>query len=91
MVEKMDRQGVSQREAVEHIRTGETFAINLPLLGRVTVPQPQELAYYGGLAALAMFDIIDWPVAVAVAAGHLLANNQHNETLEKFGEALEES
>lgn len=91
MADNTDRHGVSQREAVEHIRSGETFAVTLPLLGRVTVPQPQQLAYYGGLAALAALEIIDWPVAIAVAAGHLLANNQHNEVLEQLGEALEES
>jgi hypothetical protein len=90
MVDKKTRQSTSQREAVEHIRSGETFAVNLPVLGQVTVPRPEQLAYYGGLAALAAFEIIDWPVAIAVAAGHMLANNHHNQLLEEFGEALED-
>lgn len=84
------RRNASQREAVDHIRNAEGFAIELPLLGKIKVPPPEQLAYYGGLALLAAFEIIDWPVAVAVAAGHLLASN-HHQTLEGFGEALEEA
>ncbi|MGH3560230.1 MAG: hypothetical protein ACRDTN_00040 [Mycobacterium sp.] len=90
MMVQRPRRSTSQREAVEHIRKGESFAVDLPVVGRVTVPPPEQLAYYGGLAMLAVFDIIDWPVAVAVAAGHLLASSQHNQLLEQFGEALEE-
>lgn len=84
------RRRTSQREAVQQIREGETFAVDLPVFGRVTVPRPEQLAYYGGLALLAAFEIIDWPVAIAVAAGHMLASSHHNELLEELGEALEE-
>lgn len=90
MVEK-PRRRASQAEAMQHIREGETFAVELPVVGRVTVPRPEQLAYYGGLALLAVFDLIDWPVAVAVAAGHILASSHHNEILEQLGEALEEA
>ena len=90
MVEKKTRRGTSQREALEHIREGETFAINLPVLGQVQVPRPDQLAYFGGLAALAAFELIDWPVALVIAAGHFLASNHHNKVLEELGEAIEE-
>ena len=72
------------------IREGETFFVNLPLVGKVEIPRPEALAYYGGLAALAAFELIDWPVAVVIAAGHLLASNHHNRILEELGEAIEE-
>ena len=85
------RHSTSQSEAVAHIRDAETFAVELPVVGRVTVPRPEQLAYYGGLALLAAFEIIDWPVAIAVAAGHALASSHHNEMLEQIGEALEEA
>lgn len=90
MVEKKSRRTTSQREAVEHIREGETFAVNLPVIGQVDVPRPEQLAYYGGLAALAAFELIDWPVALVIAAGHILASNHHNRLLEELGEAMEE-
>jgi hypothetical protein len=90
MAEKKTRQATSQGEAVLKVREGETFAINLPLFGPVGIPRPEQLAYYGGLAALAAIELIDWPVAVVIAAGHLLASNHHNKLLEELGEAMEE-
>jgi len=53
MAEKSARRDTSQADAVAHIREGETFAINLPVIGQVEIPRPEQLAYYGGLAALA--------------------------------------
>ncbi|RAU99908.1 hypothetical protein [Mycolicibacter senuensis] len=91
MMADSTRRSASQREAVAHIRDAEGFAVELPLFGKVTVPRPEQLAYYGGLALLAAFEIIDWPVAAAVAAGHILANNHRSEVLEQLGEALEDA
>lgn len=90
MVEKKTRRAHSQREAVELVRKGETFFVNLPVVGQVGIPRPEQLAYYGGLAALAAFELIDWPVAVVIATGHILASNHHNRLLEELGEAMEE-
>ncbi|WP_156752034.1 hypothetical protein [Mycobacterium sp. E2497] len=91
MAEKKSRRGTSQREAVQRIREGETFHVNLPVLGQMEIPRPEQLAYFGGLAALAALELIDWPVAVVFAAGHLLASNHHNKLLEELGEAMEEA
>jgi hypothetical protein len=90
MAEKKARSGVSQREAVEKVREGETFVVNVPVVGQMEIPRPEQLAYYGGLAALAALELIDWPVALVIAAGHLLASNHHNRLLEELGEAMEE-
>ena len=90
VAEKKTRRAASQREAVEHIREGETFYVNLPIVGRVEIPRPDQLAYYGGLAALAAFELIDWPVALVIAAGHIMASSHHNRLLEELGEAMEE-
>jgi hypothetical protein len=90
MVEKKARRATSQREAVQKIREGETFFVDLPLVGQTEIPRPEQLAYYGGIAALAVLELIDWPVALVIAAGHLLASNHHNRILEELGEAMEE-
>jgi len=90
MAEKMTRRATSQSEAVQQIRDGETFAMNLPVFGKLEIPRPEQLAYYGGLAALAAFELIDWPVALVIAAGHLLASNHHSKVLEELGEAIGE-
>ena len=91
MAEKKARRATPQRVAVEKIREGETFAVNLPVLGQVAIPRPEQLAYYGGLAALAALELIDWPVALVIATGHALASNHHNRLLEELGEAMEEA
>ncbi len=91
MAEKKSRRGTSQREAVQKIREGETFAVNVPVIGQMEIPRPEQLAYFGGLAALAALELIDWPVAVVIAAGHILASNHHNKLLEELGEAMEEA
>ncbi|MBW0015507.1 hypothetical protein [Mycobacterium sp.] len=91
MAEKKSRKGTSQREAVQKIREGETFAVNVPVVGQLEIPRPEQLAYFGGLVALAALELIDWPVAVVIAAGHLLASNHHNKILEELGDAMEEA
>ncbi|RAU93820.1 hypothetical protein DQP58_15625 [Mycobacterium colombiense] len=91
MAEKKSRRGTPQREAVDKIREGETFAVNLPAIGQVEIPRPEQLAYFGGLAALAALELIDWPVALVIAAGHFLASSHHNKLLEELGEAMEEA
>ena len=90
MAEKKARRGTPQREAVDKIREGETFVRNLPVVGSVEIPRPEQLAYFGGLAALAALDLIEWPVALVIAAGHLLASNHRNRILEELGEAIED-
>ena len=40
---------------------------------------------------LAAIEIIDWPIALAIAAGHVLVQNQHNRVVEEVGEALEDA
>jgi hypothetical protein len=69
-----------------------TISVTLPDdLGTIRLPEPQRLAYYGGLLALAAFGILDWPVAIALGVGHVLAEQHRHRILEDFGEALAEA
>jgi hypothetical protein len=90
MVNKSPRTA-SHRGAVDRVRDAESFAVRLPLIGRVTIPRPEQLAYFGGLAALAALEIIEWPVALIIASGHVLAEQHHNRLAEELGEAIEEA
>jgi hypothetical protein len=85
------RRKPSQAQAVQRVREAQTFAVDLPVVGRVAIPRPEQLAFYGGLVAMAAVQIIDWPVAAAITAGHLLASQHHNRVLDELGEALEEA
>jgi hypothetical protein len=79
------------RNAVDRVLAAQGFAVELPVVGRVRIPRPEQLAYYGALGALAAAEIIEWPVAVVLAAGHWLIQNQHNRVAHEIGEALEEA
>jgi hypothetical protein len=81
----------SHRSAVDRVRDAEAFAVQLPIVGRVRVPRPEQLAYFGGLVALAAVEIIDWPVALIIATGHVLASQHHDRIVEELGEAIEEA
>jgi hypothetical protein len=47
-------------------------SIPLPGLGTVELSRP-ELVYVGGIAALTVFGLLEWPVALVIGAGHVLA------------------
>jgi hypothetical protein len=49
---------------------------------RKNLPPPEQLVYYGGLAALAMLSVIEWPVAAAIGVGTAVA--QHA-AVQRFG------
>jgi xanthosine utilization system XapX-like protein len=77
------------RAAATHVDNAEHLAIALPGLGTVRLPRPEQIAYYGAVGILVALEVIDWPVAVVVAAGHALANQQRHRTIQEFGEGLE--
>ncbi|MDT5009773.1 MAG: hypothetical protein QOH57_1390 [Mycobacterium sp.] len=90
MTEKSPRTG-SHRSAVDRVSNAETFAVSLPVIGRVPIPRPDRLAYYGALAGLAALEIIDWPIALVIGTGHALASNHNNRVVKELGEALEDA
>ena len=61
-----------------------------PIVGHVELPRPEELAYYVGLAVLAAAEIIDWPVALVLAAGHALNYSHHSRVANELGDALDD-
>ena len=80
-----------ERAAAE-VLDKHTVTVTLPDgLGVVRLPEPRRLAYYAGLAALAAFGIVDWPIAAALGIGHLLAEDHHHRVLAEFGEALSDA
>jgi hypothetical protein len=45
-------------------------------VARSSLPTPRRALYYGGLASLAAFSVIDWPVAVAIGIGTEIARRE---------------
>lgn len=83
------KRATGHRDAVHVVRSARGFAVTLPVVGRVKVPHPEQLAYYGALGILAAVEIIDWPVALVLGAGHALMQNEHSRVVQEVGEALE--
>jgi len=87
--------GATRRSAA-HSAAGEVCArnslsITLPGVGQLRLPPPEHLAYLAGIATLTALEIIEWPLALTLAVGHLLADQRRNKILHDFGEALEDA
>ncbi len=63
--------------------------MEIPILGEVAVPPPDKVAYYAGLGMLAALQVIEWPMALVITAGHLLADQHLSGVVKGVGEALE--
>ncbi|WP_433530823.1 hypothetical protein ACQPYA_01415 [Micromonospora sp. CA-263727] len=66
-----------------------TRRMEIPGLGEVAVPPPDKLAYYAGIGVLAALQVIEWPLALVITAGHLLADQHLSGLAKGVGEALE--
>lgn len=65
--------------------------VEVPGVGRFRLPSLDQIAFLGGIATLAVLELIEWPVAMVLAAGHILAHNRHHVLLREFGEALDKA
>ena len=61
------------RKAAEQATGKNSLQLRVPGVGTLTLPPPDQLAFLAGIAALAALEIVEWPVAFAVAAGYALA------------------
>jgi hypothetical protein len=80
---------VPATQAAQKATGANSVRVNVPLIGTVTLPPTDELAFVGGIALLTALDIIEWPVGLVLTAGHLLASAKHKKVVEDFGQALE--
>ena len=72
MFDKARQFVASHRDASELVKEAEKFAVRLPMVGRISVPPPEQLAFFGVLGALAALGAIDWPVAAAIGVGQVV-------------------
>ena len=61
-------------EVANVVRNAQNFSVQLPLVGKLRVPQPKELAFYGVIGGLAAFGVIEWPAAAGLALGIAVIN-----------------
>ena len=74
-------------------------------IGRVRTPQPRHpsvsrsgtattlphprFGWYAGVALMAIFEIIEWPLALVMMVGHEVAHRAHSDVLRDFAEGIE--
>lgn len=83
--------GHHARNAAATVDRNQHLTVTLPVVGQVTLPQPEDLAYVGGIAALVALELIDWPVAVALGVGHALSSQHRSRGLAELGQALDDA
>jgi len=79
------------RAAAQHVDETEHLVIDLPILGAIRMPRPEQLAYYGAVGVLVALEIVEWPIALLLTAGHILTQQQHSRALHELGEGLEKA
>jgi hypothetical protein len=57
----------------------------------IETPPVEHLLFYIGLGALAGAELIEWPFALLLMAGHALIDATNRPGLHELGEALEEA
>lgn len=79
MLESARSWAASHRDVSRLVREAERFSVRLPVVGKVAVPRPEQMAFYGALGVLAAVELIDWPVAVALGVGHAVTTRHIGE------------
>ena len=65
--------------------------LHLPVIGKVVLPPPDHLVWYGAVAAMTAVELIEWPYALVLDVGKVLADNRSNRAIQSFGQALEDA
>jgi hypothetical protein len=78
--------------AAERVRHSgpECVTLPIPFLGTIELSRP-ELAYVGGIAGLAALGLLEWPIALVIAGGHVLAADRSSRTVRDLGDAMAEA
>lgn len=79
------------KSATDKIQKHLGTAVQVPVLGSVTLPPPEKLVFYAGLGLLVVFGVMEWPVALIIGVGHVLADRRNWLLGQAVGEALEEA
>lgn len=85
------RRRTGHRAAMDRTIERQRLHVTLPMVGSVSLPPPERLAWYAGLVGLGAFGILDWPVVLVISVGHLMSEDQHSRLMRDFGDALEQA
>lgn len=84
-----ERVMAAKQAASQRVAEGKSYSVELPVVGRVPVPSPEQLAIYAALGGLAALELIDWPVAMAMGVGSALVGRHLSDLKEREDEIAE--
>jgi len=80
------------RPAAGHGDEVDHLVLDLPIVGTLRLPRPEQVAYYGAVGVLVTLDIVEWPIALLLAAaGHVLTQQQDDRAFRQRGDEPEET
>jgi hypothetical protein len=59
-----------------------------PVRPATALPHPR-FTWYVGVAVMAAFEVVEWPLAILMMLGHEIAHRSHSEALRDFAEGVE--
>lgn len=68
----------TMQETARAVETARTF-----------LPPPERMLYYGALGALAVFGLVEWPVAAAIGAGTMIAQRARRGGMERQEQGID--
>jgi hypothetical protein len=83
--------GSSATETAPRAPTTTGWHVDVPLIGEVGWPPTGKLAFIVALGGLVALDVVAWPLATALAVGHVLAQAHDHPALRALGEGLEDA
>ncbi len=83
-----DPPATSPRTAGPSATTSQGWRVDVPLVGPVGWPPTGSLAFLGVMVTFAAFEVVSWPVAAALAVGHVLARDHDHPVLREVGAGL---
>ena len=70
------------------VRAAQPRRASVRRVRTTTRPHPR-LGWYAGLTAIAIIEIIEWPLAIVMMLGHEIAHRAHTQALRDFAEGIE--
>ena len=67
----------------------QVSTVTLPLVHSKVAPE--QLAYFGALGVLAAVELIEWPLAAVLVAGHVIATRAHRKIVREMASGVDEA
>ncbi len=78
-------------KAVNKAVDKDATKVRMPVVGEVVLPPAEHLVFYVSIAAMTAIELLEWPVALVIGIGKILADNRSSTRLRAVGEAMEDA